>query len=355
MATKRLNPKTLAAAVDQALGADGKNQLQFNQEINEKLNTAIGDLANLSNKVSGMVGFLQFRGKIPSDEWTDALTNHKKGDTFVVITAGTYVGQKCNPGDAVICETDGTTERNDDWFVMESNQPNMVLFADTEPMFEREIPIFGDMTGKKLNSSGVPLDRNLMIASDNQINVGAETALSPEQSAGIKKQFGIDSLEKQISNANSDITALKNGTTPSGSAKKLAMGRTIDGVSFDGTKDITHYGVCTSPADAEIKEVTIEGINLKLTGESAGTRIAVLFGNGNTHATPKIKVNSSEAVSFGSVAGNLANLPQLSVLDMVLTHGSNPSFLIVGISPYQDTTSKRIVFPSGDYVEYTEG
>lgn len=47
MATTRLNPKTLAAAVEKALGEEGKTQLQFNREINQKIGTVQEEIEKL--------------------------------------------------------------------------------------------------------------------------------------------------------------------------------------------------------------------------------------------------------------------------------------------------------------------
>lgn len=56
------------------------------------------------------------------------------------------------------------------------------------------------------------------------------------------------------------------------SASKLDTPRTIDGVSFDGSADIAHYGVCNTAENSINKVVTIPGFKLK-----EGARIVVNF------------------------------------------------------------------------------
>ena len=79
-------------------------------------------------------------------------------------------------------------------------------------------------------------------------------------------------------------------------ADKLSTPRTIDGVSFDGSADIVHFGVCTTSAATAAKTVSIPNFVLK-----EGARIYVMFLNGNTN-TGKItlNVNSTENRTIAS-------------------------------------------------------
>lgn len=51
-------------------------------------------------------------------------------------------------------------------------------------------------------------------------------------------------------------------------ASKLEISKLIDGVEFDGSKDITHYGVCNTPGVESVKQVSIDGFELQ-NGSSA--------------------------------------------------------------------------------------
>ena len=74
------------------------------------------------------------------------------------------------------------------------------------------------------------------------------------------------------------------------SASKLNTPRLIDGVSFDGSTDITHFGVCETAASVANKTVSIPGFQLK-----EGAKICVLFTSDNDALNTTLNVNSTGA------------------------------------------------------------
>ena len=93
-----------------------------------------------------------------------------------------------------------------------------------------------------------------------------------------------------------------------GSATKLATARTIDGVSFNGTANITHFGTCSTAAATAAKVVSCTGFTL-----ATGAIITVKFSATNTAANPTLNVNSTgakaimyrgSAISAGYLAAN---------------------------------------------------
>ena len=74
------------------------------------------------------------------------------------------------------------------------------------------------------------------------------------------------------------------------SATKLQSARTIDGVAFDGSKNISHYVACETAGATAAKVVSLEGFNLV-----TGARIAILFNNDNTAASATLNVNNTGA------------------------------------------------------------
>ena len=74
------------------------------------------------------------------------------------------------------------------------------------------------------------------------------------------------------------------------SAVKLATARSVDGVNFDGSAAITHFGTCATEAATAAKVVTLAGFTLV-----AGARVAVKFTVTNTAANPTLNVNGSGA------------------------------------------------------------
>lgn len=107
------------------------------------------------------------------------------------------------------------------------------------------------------------------------------------------------------------ITATTFSGTLSGnatSATKLKDAQTIDGVGFDGTAEITHYGTCSTAAGTAAKTVVLTGFKLV-----TGSRIAIKFTVTNTAANPTLNVNSTgakaimyrgSAISAGYLAAN---------------------------------------------------
>jgi hypothetical protein len=76
-----------------------------------------------------------------------------------------------------------------------------------------------------------------------------------------------------------------------GSATKLATPRTIDGVSFDGSADITHYGTCSTAAATAAKTVSLPDFEWMI-----GAKVAVKFTVTNTAASsPTLNVNGTGA------------------------------------------------------------
>lgn len=74
-------------------------------------------------------GAFELKGEVPSLAFEGALTSHRAGWTFLVTEAGTYVGQRCNAGDQIVCLVTGEEADDGHWTVLESNQPDMLLLA----------------------------------------------------------------------------------------------------------------------------------------------------------------------------------------------------------------------------------
>lgn len=74
------------------------------------------------------------------------------------------------------------------------------------------------------------------------------------------------------------------------SASKLATKRTIDGVQFDGSANIHHYGACSTAAGTAAKTVALSGFVL-----ATGAEITVKFSATNTASSPTLNVNNTGA------------------------------------------------------------
>lgn len=94
----------------------------------------------------------------------------------------------------------------------------------------------------------------------------------------------------------------------SGTVAKLTTPRSIDGINFDGSAAITHYGTCSTAAATAAKVVACAGFTLV-----TGAVIRVKFTVTNTAANPTLNVNSKgakaiyyrgAAISAGYLAAN---------------------------------------------------
>lgn len=79
-----------------------------------------------------------------------------------------------------------------------------------------------------------------------------------------------------------------NYVTSANTANSLTTARAIDGVNFNGSTAIIHYGTCTTAADVRVKSVSCASYTLV-----TGSRIIVKFTKTNIIDSPTLNVNSS--------------------------------------------------------------
>lgn len=107
------------------------------------------DLASLVAATDAMV----FKGTLGTGGTVTALpASHTVGDTYRVITAGTYAGVACEVGDLIICITAGTAANNAHWTVAQTNIDGAVT-GPTSAVGDR-IAVFNGTSGKVIKDSG---------------------------------------------------------------------------------------------------------------------------------------------------------------------------------------------------------
>lgn len=133
-----------------------------------------------------------------------------------------------------------------------------------------------------------------------------KTTMTTELDKKVDKTAMATELEKK---ANTNHTHNYAGSSSAGgsatSAVKLQTTRTIDGVNFNGSANITHFGVCSTAADVAKKTVALAGFVL-----AEGARVAVYFSNSNTHSNPKLNVNGTGAKAISCIKGSWAPVGQ---------------------------------------------
>lgn len=93
-----------------------------------------------------------FKGTLGTGGTITALPNsHTRGDTYRVITAGTYAGVVCEVGDLIMCINSGTAAANADWTVAQTNLDGAVIGPASAT--NGNFVLFDGTTGKLLKNS----------------------------------------------------------------------------------------------------------------------------------------------------------------------------------------------------------
>ena len=178
----------------------------------------------------------------------------------------------------------------------------------------RTISLTGDATGSTTFDGSANKSIDVTLA-DSGVKAGsygptAATTLAFGGSVNVP-QITVDDKGRSTAIVNRAIKLPATPTTVSGnagSATKLATARTIDGVSFNGTANIIHYGTCSTAAATVAKTVSCTGFTLV-----TGAEITIRFTVTNTAASPTLNVNNTgakaivyrnAAISAGYLAAN---------------------------------------------------
>lgn len=92
---------------------------EYHSKIKAYIESALG---------AAMSQALQFKGEVPT---SGLPTEPKVGDTYVVVTAGTYAGETCEVGDTIICKTAKTSTAAATWLVVQKNIDGAVTTTST--------------------------------------------------------------------------------------------------------------------------------------------------------------------------------------------------------------------------------
>lgn len=137
------------------------------------------------------------------------------------------------------------------------------------------------------------------------------------------------------------------GDTPSsitgnaGSATRLQNSRKIDGVAFDGSGDIHHYGECTTAAGTGSKTVSLSGFALV-----KGAEAVIKFTNGNTAANPTLNINNTGAKSiyYKGAAVPAEYILENSLVQIIY---DGDTFRVVGTLQEKDSGWNNLVLTAG--------
>lgn len=182
--------------------------------------------------------------------------------------------------------------------------------------------------------------------------------ISPETEDYYNEYLYVNSAWEHIGSTSVDLTNyLKKTDNYAGSSSsagsadsaiKLNTARAIDGVSFDGATNISHYGVCSTVASTIAKEVTISDYVL-----DSGARVSIKFTNGNTVDTPTLNVTSTGAkyIYIGTKQASPYDIEANKVYDMIYD-GTN--YQIVSV-PFESIVLTQVQYESLTEGEKTNG
>ena len=169
-----------------------------------------------------------FKGTIGTSGTVTALpATHSVGWTYRVITAGSYAGQNCEVGDLIICITDGTSANNAHWTVAQTNIDGAVTH---DAALTADRIILGDGSGS-IKASSTALSS---LATTSQLNNKVDKTTTVNGHA-LSDDVTVTKSDIGLGNVDNTADSIKSVA----SAAKLTTARTINGVSFDGTKNIT--------------------------------------------------------------------------------------------------------------------
>lgn len=120
---------------------------------------------------------------------------------------------------------------------------------------------------------------------DEQAQVTVDSELSSTSENPVQNKV----LYKKISNIDNTADSDKSVASAT-TATKLSTSRAIDGVFFNGSAAITHYGTCSTAAGTRAKTVSLPGFTLV-----TGARISVHFSYTNTAESATLNVNGTGA------------------------------------------------------------
>jgi hypothetical protein len=232
--------------------------------------TKIATTAFVKNKIDSVLDVadaMQFKGIVNSN--SDLPTeDYKAGWTYKVNTAGTYVGNKCEAGDLIICLTDfDTTPHDTDWGVVQGNIDGAVVGPNSVGA-DGNIALFNGTSGKAIldstrqisdvydsSSSNIPSHKTIRYAiegldvNDITANLGVDktiTDLSETDGKIAATASSIQIAESQVTNLTTDL---------SGKANKVSGAVTGNFASLDANGNLADSG--SKASDFKTKQTAV--------------------------------------------------------------------------------------------------
>ena len=362
------NDKVTIAATDTTYSAGTEAQLEAGSDTANR----VWQAKILHDYIAGVIGgvdAMRFKGTIGTGGTVTTLPTSgvKKGDTYRVITAGTYASQTCEVGDLIIAIDTTPT-----WTVAQTNIDGAITsISGTAP-----ISVSGSGSSRTVSISEASTSAaGAMSSSDktklNGIETGAQvnptyTAFTGKPTANQTPGFGSTFTISQISQSTggqvsgTDRTVKIPDAVASSSAKGLMSSTDkanldyivdklpdayIDGIPIATTENdpssitgIQRYAYCETAAGTATKAITISS----RAALNTGLLVAVKFANTNTAQVSQLKlqINSETAKPIKYRGSNLPNAGTLSAGRVYWFVYDGTNFELVGdLDSFSDTVN----------------
>lgn len=221
----------------------------------------------LSNLVSSAPGVVDSKNPLPA-------ADYKAGQTFRVAEAGTYAGNKCEPGDLIIVVNtySVSTKSNDDFMVVQANVEGAIT-SSAEASTYGEIVVFDSVSGKVIKGSGVNIS-----------SLNDAIAKAHEHSNKAKLDTYDKTQTELLAAAKSEAQGLvdAHGTAVTNALKEKA----------DKATSLSGYGITDAytktDIDGKLQTITTN-LNTKITATDVDNKIATakteILGEADTNAT----------------------------------------------------------------------
>ena len=240
--------------------------------------------------------------------------------------------------------------------VLEGIQKNGTTVSITNKIANIEVPTkTSDITNDSgyITSSSIPTATTTSPKMDGTASVGSETKWAKGDHVHPTDTTRVPTARKVNGHAlTADVTVTK-GDVGLGNvdntadadkvvktAGKLTSAAAIDGVNFDGSAAIVHYGTCSTTASTATKEVSCTGFTL-----TTGSWIAIKFSVTNSAAVANLKlsVNGTTAKSIKYRGGNLPSAGTLTAGRIYLFVYDGTNYELIGDldtnTTYSDATA----------------
>ena len=107
---------------------------------------------------------------------------HRAGDTYRVITAGTYADMYCEVGTLIICIADGTIASDADWTSVETNEDGAVIGPSSSTA--DHIVTFSGTSGRIIQDSGFTIETSVpasALFTDQKVNITLKNTTTANQ------------------------------------------------------------------------------------------------------------------------------------------------------------------------------